>query len=474
MTAIRFAPRFPALLLILCGALGACTVGPDYRRPAAPTPAAFKETEGWVPAQPSDAADRRDWWAVFGDPVLNGLETQVESSNQTLAAAEAAYRQARASVREQRAALFPTVSLGGAANAAGGGFANAPAGTSSSYSLLLGATWEPDLWGRVRRSVESARATAQVSAADLANARLSAQTELAVDYIQLRQIDEEKRILGDTARGYARSLAIAQNRYRAGVVARSDVFAAQTQLATVQADDADLVQQRARLEHAIAILAGRPPADLALAPAPWSPRLPEIPPGLPSTLLERRPDIAAAERQVAAANAQIGVQAAAYYPSLTLSGQAGFAAGGLGGLFSASNLLWSVGASAAQTLFDAGARHARVDEARAARDQAVANYRQTVLTAFGQVEDNLAAQRVLTGEQVLRQGALAAANANEAVARNQYLAGLTDYTTVVVAQAAALAARTSDLQVQAARLTVAVDLIAALGGGWKAEQLPRP
>ncbi|MGI8839927.1 MAG: efflux transporter outer membrane subunit [Caulobacteraceae bacterium] len=468
--------------LLACAGLAACLVGPNYRRPSGPTPAAYKEAAGWAPARPSDAADRRDWWTVFGDPTLNALETRVATSNQTLAGAEAAYRQARALVAQQRAALFPIVSLNGAASVSGNRvttpvIVGTPPPTvefvtTQAYSLGLGATWEPDLWGRVRRTIENARANAQASAADLANTRLSAQMELADDYISLRQFDEEKRLLDATAAGYARSLTIAQNRYKVGVAAKSDVLSAQSQLQTTQADDADLVQQRARVEHAIAILTGQPPATLTLTPAPWTLRLPLIPAALPSTLLQRRPDIAAAERLAAAANALIGVQTAAYYPNLALTGQAGLGASGLGQLFNTSNFVWSLGASAAETIFDAGARRAGVAQARAAYDQAVANYRQTVLVAFGQVEDNLAAQRVLAGELALRQAAAQAAEANAVIARNQYLAGQTDYTAVVVAQATALAARTTQLQIEAARLTAAVDLIAALGGGWTAGAAP--
>ncbi|MHB8529320.1 MAG: efflux transporter outer membrane subunit [Caulobacteraceae bacterium] len=458
--------------------LAGCLVGPNYRRPAVPTPAAFKEARGWALAIPSDAADRRDWWVVFGDPVLNDLEARVEVSNQNLAAAEAAYRQARALVSEQRAALFPTVNLNGSANVSGGGGRTSTAGagqsrgTVASYTVGAGASWAPDIWGAVRRAVQGARANAQASAADLANARLSAQMELAADYVALRQFDENKRLLDDTVAAYARSLQITQNKYRAGVSARSDVFSAQSQLDSTRAQDADLVQQRAKVEHAIAILTGAPPAQLTLATTAWTLKPPQIPAALPSTLLERRPDIAAAERLAAAANAQVGVQTAAYYPSLSLTGQAGFDSTNLAKLFSASNFVWSLGASAAETVFDAGLRHARVAAARAAYDQAVANYRQTVLTAFGQVEDNLAAQRVLAGEEGLRASASAAADANERITLNQYRAGLVDYTTVVVAEATALADRTALLQTQAARLTTAVDLIGALGGGWSATDAP--
>jgi NodT family efflux transporter outer membrane factor (OMF) lipoprotein len=446
-------------------ALAGCLVGPNYHRPTTPISATFKEAAGWAPAQPSDAADRSDWWTAFGDPTLNALEAKVEVSNQNLAAAEAAYRQAHALVAEQRAALFPLITLDGSASVAGGGGAK----TSAAYRLGLGGTWEPDIWGRIRRTIENAKANAQASAADLANARLSAQMELAADYISMRQLDEEKRLLDLTIVGYQRSLTITQNRYRVGVAQKSDVLNAQVQLQNTQSQSVDLIQQRARMEHAIAILTGQAPADLTLPATSWTLTLPEIPPGIPSKLLQRRPDVASAERKAAAANALIGVQVAAYFPTLTLTGQAGFAGAELGRLFSASAFTWSLGATATETLLDFGARKARVAEARAAYDQAVAIYRQAVLTALGQVEDNLAAQRVLAGELALDQSASLAADENETIARNQYLAGQTDYTTVVVADATALSARRTLLQVQATRLTTAVDLIAALGGGWSGD-----
>jgi NodT family efflux transporter outer membrane factor (OMF) lipoprotein len=466
------------LSMLLCGAAAGCLVGPNYSRPSAPISPTFKEAEGWTPAQPSDAADRLDWWTAFGDPTLDELEKRVEVSNQTLAAAAAAYRQARALVAEDRAALFPTIALNGAATTAGGGANHTgagtgsgggtvtPSGSSTSYSLGLGGTWEPDLWGAVRRNIESAKASAQSSAALVANARLSAQMELAADYVTLRQFDEEKRILDATIEAFARTLAITQNKYKAGVAARSDVLTAQSQLDSEKAGDVDLVQQRARTEHAIAILAGEAPAALTLAPAPWTLKLPQIPTAVPSTLLQRRPDVASAERSAASANALIGVQVAAYYPNLTLTGQAGFQSSELGSLFSASNFLWSVGASAAETIFDAGARKARVAGARAAYDEAVANYRQTVLTALAQVEDNLAAQRVLGAEVTLRHSATVEAAEAETITLNQYKAGTVDFTAVTLAQETTLAARNSELTIQAARLTTAVDLIAALGGGW--------
>jgi NodT family efflux transporter outer membrane factor (OMF) lipoprotein len=449
---------------LLALALSACMVGPNYHRPAAPTPTAYKEIAGWTPAKPSDAADRLDWWTAFGDPILNNLENRVANSNQTVLAAVAAYEQARALVAEQRAALYPTVSLNSGAGASG----TIGQPTLQSYSLGLGATWAPDLFGRVRRSIESAKATAEEEADDLANTRLAEQTEVALDYVQLRQQDEEKRILDATVKAYARTLSITQNKYKVGVAAQSDVLSALAQLRSTQASDTDLELQRPRLEHAIAILVGLPPAELTLPPAPWTLAMPTIPPGTPTTLLQRRPDIAASERTAASASALIGVQVAAYYPSVTLTGGIGFASSELGPLLSASNAIWSAAGSATETLFDGGARHAAVAAARAYYDEQVANYRQTVLTAFGQVEDNLAAQRVLVGEQTLSLQAREAADRSEKITENEYAAGEVDYTTVVVAQAAALADRTAELQVEASRLTAAVDLIAALGGGWRA------
>ena len=456
---------------LLAASLSACMVGPTYHRPASPAAAtpAFKEAGGWAPANPSDAADRKDWWTVFGDPTLNDLEGRVLVSNQTLKGAEAAYREARALVAQDRAALFPTVGLTGAASA--GQTGAAPSRTT--YQPSLGGSWAPDIWGSVRRTIQGAKASAQASAATLANARLSAQTEMAVDYIQLRQLDEQGRLLGATADAYARTLTIVRNKYAAGVAARGDVLTAQSQADAARANLADLEQQRARVEHAIAILAGQAPSTVTLAPAPWSLQVPAIPAALPSTLLERRPDIAAAERSAAAANARIGVQTAAYFPALTLTGQGGYASSQIGQLFSASTSFWSVGASVAESVFDAGARRARVAGARAAYDQTVAAYRQTVLTALGQVEDNLAAQRVLAAEEALRRSAADAANAAETIARNQYAAGTVDYTTVVVAQANALSARNTLLAIQAQRLTVAVTLIEALGGGWRAADMAR-
>jgi NodT family efflux transporter outer membrane factor (OMF) lipoprotein len=455
--------------LVACGALGGCLVGPNYHTPSAPTPPAFKEAEGWTPAQPSDAADRKDWWTVLGDPILDGLEAKVNVSNQTLAADEAAYRIAHATVAQDRAALFPTVALNASATKS-----RSPGGpTTNAYEPSIGASWAPDIWGSVRRQIESAKGAAQASAATLADARLSIQTELAADYIALRQLDEEKRIYDETVAAYRRTLDITRNKYKAGVAAQSDVLTAQSSLLGAQATDTDLIQQRAKLEHAIALLVGEPPAQLTLAPAPWTLKLPEIPTAVPSTLLQRRPDIASAERAAQEAHALIGVRIAAYYPNISLTGDGGFESNQIGNLFKASTGLWSVGASAAETVFDAGSRAAQVRGARAGYDQAVANYRQAVLTAFGQVEDNLAAQRVYGPEEAQLKAASDVATRNVTITKNEYQAGTVDFTTVVTAETTALAARNALLTVQANRLTTAVDLIEALGGGWTTAQLPK-
>ncbi|WP_293907432.1 efflux transporter outer membrane subunit [Phenylobacterium sp.] len=471
-----------ALALLACAALAGCAVGPNYARPSAPISPAYKEAEGWSPAAPADALDRGDWWTLFGDPGLDGLETRVKVSNQNIAAAEAAYRQARALVSEQRAALFPTVSLTGggtrSGNGGGGGTTvinpdgtttttGGAGGSRTTYRASLGATWEPDVWGRIRRAVEGAKASAQASDADLANATLSAQGELAADYFGLRETDAELALDQATVEGYRRTVQITRNRFNAGTIAHSDLLQAQTQLSNAQADLAGAQRQRATYEHAIAVLVGEAPGSFALAAAAWTADAPAIPPGVPSTLLQRRPDIAAAERRMADANAQIGVARAAYFPTLTLNGSYGFAASSLGALFNASNSLWSYGLSAAETLFDGGARQARVKGARAAYDQTVAQYRQTVLTALQDVEDQLVASRVLDTQYALRREASTAADAAEAMVNNRYQAGQVSYVEVFTAQTAAYAARRALAQAQAQRQTTAVALIQALGGGWR-------
>jgi NodT family efflux transporter outer membrane factor (OMF) lipoprotein len=472
--------RTRPLALVVLASLSGCMVGPNYKRPTTPTPPAFKEAEGWAPAQPSDAADRKDWWTAFGDPTLNDLETKVETSNQTLAQAEATYREAHYLVAQDRAALFPTVNLGASATQSGGGGGSTANGTSTGggqthtiYEPTLGATWAPDLWGAVRRQINNAKASAQASAALVANARLTAETELADDYINLRELDEEKRLYDATVTAYARTLEITKNKYAVGNAARSDVLTAQTQLESAQVTDADVARQRALMEHAIAILVGQPPASLSLAPGPWTLKLPEIPTVVPSTLLQRRPDVANAERSAAAANELIGVAVAAFYPTLNLSAEGGFASNSLSNLFNASNSFWSLGANVAETIFDAGARHAKAQQARAAFDAAIANYRQTVLTAFGQVEDNLAAQRIYGTEEPLQKAASDDANTNVTITLNEYRAGTVDFTTVVTAQTTALQDQNALVQLQSSRLATAVALIEALGGGWKTSDLPK-
>ncbi|HEX4183439.1 MAG TPA: efflux transporter outer membrane subunit [Caulobacteraceae bacterium] len=464
--------------LIPAVALSACAVGPNYVRPQVQTPPAFKEADGWTPARPADGLDRGDWWAMFNDPMLNELEAKVNVSNQTIKADEAAYRQARALVSQQRAALFPVVNVTSSANrshqSGGGGAQVTPSGqvvssrgAISEYQVEIGGTWAIDLWGQIRRTIENAKAEAQLSDATLANARLTLQSELASDYILLRVADAQKDLLRRTAEGFALSLKITQNQYAAGTAARSDVAQAETTLYNAQAALVDLETQRAADEHAIAMLTGQPPANLTIKPDPnWKPSTPPTPADLPSTLLERRPDVAEAERGAAAANALIGVAVSGYFPSLTLSGTDGVASTMVTQLFTSNANLWSIGANVSETVFNAFATHAKVQGAKAAYDQSVALYRQAVLTAFQQVEDDLAAAHVLQDEEPLRSEASQSADTAERVTLNQYKAGTVAYTSVVVAEATALSARETLLTLQGQRMTTAVSLIEALGGGW--------
>ena len=458
-------PSRPAVL-VLALALAGCAVGPSYQRADVETPVTFKEGRGeWIRAVPADTLERGPWWALFDDPTLDELASQVEVSNQNVAAAVARYAQARALVAEQRASLFPTVTLDSSANRSGGG-GNTP--SRASYQLGIGASWEPDVWGRLSRTVASARAGEQASLADLQAARLSAQGELAIDYLNLRELDAQSALQEQTIVGFESSFRIARNRYNAGIAARTDVLQAETQLANARADLLGLERQRATLEHAIAVLVGKAPANFALAARPaWQGVVPEVPPDIPSTLLQRRPDIAAAERRAAQANEQIGIAQAAYYPSLRLSGSAGLAAATIGDLFSASALVWSLGASVAQTLFNAGATTARVESARASLDEAAARYRQTVLAAFQQVEDQLVASRILQRQLVLREQSAQAANLVEQQVLNRYKAGQVSFTEVVTAQVTAQNARRAVAQALSDRQVAAVALIQALGGGWR-------
>ena len=465
----RFEPRLLAGALLALLATG-CAVGPDYKLPTSAEATRFKEAEGWVPAAPADALERGPWWNLFKDPVLDQLQSRVDVSNQNVALAVAAYAQARALVREQRASLFPSVTLDGGATrsrSSGNVTAGTPGRVGNNYQLSIGGSWEPDVWGRLGRAVDGAKAGEQASAADLASAKLSAQGELAANYFSLRQTDAQKALLETTLAGYQRALEITQNRYKAGIAAKTDVLQAQTQLANAQADHAGLQRTRAQLEHAIAVLVGEAPANFTLPPATWDPLVPEVPIGVPSDLLQRRPDIAAAERRVASANEQIGIAKSAYFPSLSLSASAGTGASRVADLFKASSSVWSLGLSAAQLIFDAGATGARVDGARAAHEQAVARYRQTVLTAFQDVEDQLSATRVLQTQQELRRQASEAADQVEQQVLNRYRSGQVGYTEVITAQATALSARRALVQAMADRQTTAVALIQSLGGGWQ-------
>ncbi len=462
----RPTPLAFALALLLAG----CATGPEYRRPELAVPTVFKEAEGWVAALPADAIDRERWWTVFGDPALDALAPRVAVSNQNVAAAVAAFAQARALVGEQRAALLPAVNLG--ANANRTNFTNLVT-PAQRIRVDLGATWEADLWGRLRNAASGAAASAQASAGDLATATLSAQGELVTNYLLLRQAEAQRDLLAAAIEDYQRAVTITQNRYDAGVAPKTDLLQAQTQLANARSEYAGLANQRAQLEHAIAVLVGEIPANFSLPPAErWRPTVPAVPALLPSELLQRRPDIAAAERRMAAANARIGVARAAYYPSIGLSASTG-AFGRTGGdLLSAPTTLWSIGVALTQSIFNAGLVKNRVAGAEAAYEQEVAAYRQTVLAAFQSVEDQLVAGRVLAEqEQLLASAADAAAQVQQQV-MNRYRAGQVSFLEVVVAQTTALSARRALLQAESNRQVAGVALILALGGGWEAGSLP--
>jgi NodT family efflux transporter outer membrane factor (OMF) lipoprotein len=479
----RGTPAFAGLMLL--AALGACTVGPDYQRPDAPVPASYKEAwkpgpreAGWHVGQPADAIDRGAWWSIYRDPVLDGLERQIDVSNQNLKAAEAAFREAEAIVAEARAGFFPTASLNAAATrsrvggAAIGAARGGSASISNAFSLTGSASWTLDLWGQIRRMVESNVASAQASAGELASARLSAQGSLATDYLQLRVADELRRLLEASVKAYSEALRIVKNQYKGGTADESAVGQAEAQLDGTRAQLIAVGVTRAQLEHAIAVLIGKPPAGLTIAPVETVIAVPLIPAELPAALLERRPDIATAERQMAAANALIGVAVAAFYPDITLSADYGVAAATLAKLFTASSRLWSFGSTLAETIFDGGLRNAEVDQQRAAFDQSVATYRQSVLTAFQQVEDQLSGERILVQQEKAENDAVAAAREAERVINNQYLAGTVAYTSVIVAETTALNDAVTAVGIRQSRLTASVALIQALGGGWDAGQLP--
>jgi len=456
--------------------LAGCAVGPDYQRPSVEVPAGYKEAGDWKVAQPQDDAGRGEWWEMFGDPNLNALIEQVEISNQNVLAAEAQFRRAQAIVAASRAAYFPTVTANASitrSRSPTGVIGGTTAGrTITNRSASLDAGWELDLWGRVRRTAESSEASAQASAADLAGARLSSQATLASSYLLLRTIDAQKRILDESVAAFQKSFELTRNRYDAGVAARVDVVQAETQLKSTLADSIDLGVQRAQLEHAIAVLVGKAPSAFSIAPAPLAFKMPQAPAEVPSALLERRPDIAAAERLVAAANAQIGVAKAAYFPSLTLSGSYGSRAGDAATWFTAPSTFWAYGPALAQSIFDAGLRRAQTDQAIAAYDTTVAQYRQTVLSGFQEVEDNLAALRILEEEAKVQDEAVRAARESVALTTNQYKAGIVSYINVVAVQTAWLNNERAAMVVLGRRLVAAVTLLKALGGDWSAADLP--
>lgn len=465
-------------------ALGGCTVGPDYIRPSAPVPVAYKEAwkpgplvKGWEQARPMEVIDRGAWWSIYHDPVLDRLEAQIDISNENLKAAEAAYREAAATVAAARAQFFPSVNAEGSGErsrtSANNGRTSFGGGTiQNNFSTELAASWVPDLWGSVRRTVESNVASAQASAATLANARLSAQGSLASAYVELRTADELSRLLDASVKAFALALQITKNQFAGGTTDISAVQQAQAQLDATKAQLIAVGVTRGQLEHSIAVLMGKPPTEVTIAATEAMLAVPLVPPELPSALLQRRPDIAAAERNIQAANALIGVDVAAFYPDVTLSADYGVSAEMLRKLVKSSSRIWSFGSTAAQTIFDGGAKNAQLAHDEASYDATVATYRQTVLTALQQVEDELVAQRVLAEEAVAQDSAVKAARQAEATITNQFRAGTQAYTAVIVAENTALADAQSALNIRQSRLVASVALIEALGGGWYASQIP--
>ena len=454
--------------------LAGCMVGPNYKKPEAPPSIAFKELKNWRPAAPRDEASRGEWWRVYNDPELDRLERMVDLSNQTVKTYEAQYRNAVALVGEARASLFPSAGLTGGVtrgtSAGGSGGGARPASTI--YSLSGSASWDADVWGKLKRQLESNVAGAQVSAADLANARLSAQAALATDYFDLRAEDALAALLRETAGNYRRALEITQNQYRAGTTPPLDVATAQAQLDSTEAQLVGVGVQRAQYEHAIALLTGHAPSELSIPPGVLAASVPVMPPGLPSALLERRPDVAAAERQMQQDNALIGVQTAAFYPDVSLSASAGLNALTFAKLFNAASRVWSLGGAASETLFSGGARDAAVAAALATYDASVASYRQIVLTAFQQTEDALSALRILEQQAAAEASAVASARRAVEITTNAWRAGTVAYTSVITEQTLLLSDQQAALSIQQSRLVASVALIQALGGGWSRDQLP--
>jgi NodT family efflux transporter outer membrane factor (OMF) lipoprotein len=462
-------------MLLLAG----CTVGPNYRRPAVEVPATYKEVGDWKPAQPNDQNIGGNWWELFQDFQLNVLEKQVDVSNQNLKAAQAQYTQARALVRYSRADLFPSVTAAPSATRTKTSNNRPPPSstfngiTTNDFQIPFELSYQIDVWGRVRRTVEASRDQAQASAADLATVNLSMHSQLALYYFQARLLDAEDQLLNSTVTQYEQALTLIESRYAGGIASDVEVQQAKTQLETTRAQAIDVGVARAQFEHAVAVLIGKPPAEFTLSPLPLTMPPPSIPVALPSDLLERRPDIAAAERRMAAANAQIGVAKAAYYPNISLGAAGGFESSAITTLLSGPSILWSAGPSATLTVFDVGRRRAASDQAIAAYDQAVANYRQTVLTGFQQVEDNVAALRILEHEAQVQNDAVTAAQKYLELAITRYKGGVTSYLEVTTAQSAALSDEVSAVNILGRRMVDAVTLVQALGGGWNSSELPQ-
>jgi NodT family efflux transporter outer membrane factor (OMF) lipoprotein len=465
---------FSLLVVLFCAG---CMVGPDYKRPAVPMTTAYKEDEGWKIARPGDHLPRGKWWEIFGDPQLNALQEELIAANQNLKIAEARFRQARAMIGFARASEFPTISAGIGTSSVRES-ANAPFHitrfpSTGDFLLSFDLSYEVDLWGRIRRSVTAAREEALATAADLETARLSLQAELAFNYFELRSADAQQRLLNDTVKAYEAALQLTINRFEGGIVPKSDVAQARTQLETTQVMATDIAVQRAQFEHAIAILIGKPPATFSLPPRPLEINPPDIPVGVPSELLERRPDIAAAERRVAEANEQIGIAKAAYFPSVVLSASVGFEGSSIKNWLQASSLLWAVGSSLAQTIYDGGRRRATSEAAFANYDATVANYRQTTLDAFQQVEDNLAALRILEREAEQQQRAVVSARESLELFTNRYKGGVDTYLQVITAQTIALANERNQVDILRRRMDASVLLVKAMGGGWNIADLPQ-
>lgn len=474
-----------ALLVALgmAALLASCTVGPKYSKPSVPTapayseqpPASFKEVNGWQRAQPKDAEIRGRWWELFGDAQLNALEEQVPLANQTLRVAEANFRNARAQIQISRAGLYPIVGTipGISRNRTANNPSGLPGYGYAAFVAPVSVSWDVDFWGRIRRTIANAREQFQASAADLENTKLQLQSELAVDYFEAHSLDAQKQLLDDTVVAYERALRLTRNRFQGGVAAKAEVMQAQTQLSQTEAQDIGISAARAQFEHAVAVLVGQTPEQFKLKVKVLDEEPPKVPTGLPSRLLERRPDIAAAERQVAAANEQIGIAKAAFWPDLLITATGGLQSGSIVSWFAWPSRFWSVGPSVAQTIFDAGRRRAQVQSAIAGYDATVAQYRQVALTAFQEVEDNLSTLRILEDESGTQREATAAAENSLELSLNRYKGGLVTYLDVITAQSIALTNERTDVDLLRRRMDATVGLIKALGGGWNTSHLPK-